>query len=123
VTIHARGEAWPDSRSRGLLRLQHRIPYHLAMELVLTGRMWPATEAADVHLVNRLADPGDAPTVALGLAEDVATNAPLALAASKQVLVRSTTGRSRRSSTGSRSTSTRASTLTYLQCNAPYHGS
>lgn len=74
----------------GLLRLQHRIPYHLAMEFVLTGRMWPATEAAEVHLVNRLAEPGGALQAALELAEEVAANAPLALAASKQVLMRST---------------------------------
>lgn len=73
----------------GLLRLQHRIPYHLAMELVLTGRMWPATVAADVHLVNRLTEPGAALEVALELADEVAANAPLALAASKQVLVQS----------------------------------
>ncbi|WP_364510237.1 crotonase/enoyl-CoA hydratase family protein [Nocardioides sp. LML1-1-1.1] len=73
----------------GLLRLQHRIPYHLAMELVLTGRMWPATDAADVHLVNRLTSPGGALEAALELAEEVAANAPLALAASKQVMVRS----------------------------------
>jgi enoyl-CoA hydratase len=73
----------------GLLRLQHRIPYHLAMELVLTGRMWPATEAADVHLVNRLAEPGQALETALELATEVAANAPLALAASKRVLVES----------------------------------
>lgn len=73
----------------GLLRLQHRIPYHLAMDLVLTGRMWPATEAAEVHLVNRLADKGGALEVALALADEVAANAPLALAASKQVLVQS----------------------------------
>jgi enoyl-CoA hydratase len=73
----------------GLLRLQRRIPYHLAMELVLTGRMWPATDAAEVHLVNRLTDPGHALGEALALADEVAANAPLALAASKQVLVRS----------------------------------
>ena len=73
----------------GLLRLQHRIPYHLAMELVLTGRMWPATDAADVHLVNRLTEPGNALQAALELADEVAANAPLALAASKQVLVQS----------------------------------
>jgi len=71
----------------GLLRLQHRVPYHLAMDLVLTGRMWPAPEAAEVHLVNRLAEPGQALEVALGLADEVAANAPLALVASKQVLV------------------------------------
>ncbi|WP_435742006.1 crotonase/enoyl-CoA hydratase family protein [Nocardioides sp. SYSU DS0663] len=73
----------------GLLRLQHRVPYHLAMELVLTGRMWPAVEAADAHLVNRLAAPGSALEAALELAEEVAANAPLALAASKRVLVES----------------------------------
>jgi len=73
----------------GLLRLQHRIPYHLAMELVLSGRMWPAPEAAAVHLVNRLAPSGGALAVALELAEEIAANAPLALAASKQVLVES----------------------------------
>jgi len=71
----------------GLLRLQTRVPYHLAMELVLTARMWPATEAAAVHLVNRLADPGHALQEALVLAKEVAANAPLALAASKRVLV------------------------------------
>jgi enoyl-CoA hydratase len=73
----------------GLLRLQHRIPYHLAMELVLTGRMWSAVDAAAVHLVNRLAEPGAALDAAVELATEVAANAPLALAASKQVLVRS----------------------------------
>jgi enoyl-CoA hydratase len=73
----------------GLLRLQHRIPYHLAMDLVLTGRMWPATEAAAVHLVSRLTAPGQALAGALELATEVAANAPLALAASKRVLVES----------------------------------
>ncbi|WP_043643608.1 crotonase/enoyl-CoA hydratase family protein [Nocardioides alkalitolerans] len=73
----------------GLLRLQHRVPYHLAMELVLTGRMWPAADAAEVRLVNVLTEPGEALTAALALADEVAANAPLALAASKQVLVQS----------------------------------
>jgi len=73
----------------GLLRLQHRIPYHLAMELVLTGRMLPAAEAAAVHLVNRLTDPGTALDEAISLAGELAANAPLALAASKRVLVES----------------------------------
>lgn len=73
----------------GLLRLQHRIPHHLAMELVLTGRMWPAPEAAAVHLVSRLAPTGGALDGALELAGEIAENAPLALAASKRVLVES----------------------------------
>ncbi|MCP2252609.1 short chain enoyl-CoA hydratase [Prauserella aidingensis] len=73
----------------GLLRLQERIPYHLAMELVFTGRMWPATEAAEARLVNRLTGAGGALDGAFQLADTIAENAPLALAASKQVLVRS----------------------------------
>ncbi|GAA5080884.1 enoyl-CoA hydratase [Thermocatellispora tengchongensis] len=73
----------------GLMRLPERVPYHLAMELVLTGRMWPATEAHEVRLVNRLTEPGGALDGALELAGEVAANAPLALAASKQVMVRS----------------------------------
>lgn len=73
----------------GLLRLQHRIPYHYAMELVLTGRMLPATEAAGLHLVNRTTEPGGALEEALRLADEIAKNAPLALATSKQVMVES----------------------------------
>lgn len=73
----------------GLLRLQHRIPYHLAMELALTGRMLTAAEAGGVHLVNRVVPDGKALEAALVLAAEIAANAPLALAASKQVLVQS----------------------------------
>ena len=73
----------------GLLRLQHRLPYHYAMELVLTGRMLPATEAGELHLVNRVTEPGDALDAALELAEAIAANAPLALSTSKQIMVES----------------------------------
>ncbi|PZM89704.1 MAG: enoyl-CoA hydratase, partial [Actinobacteria bacterium] len=77
----------------GLLRLHRRIPYHLAMELVLTGRMWPATEAAEVHLVNRLTEPGRALEVALELAEEVAANPPPPPTAPKRGLTNSLAGR------------------------------
>ncbi|WP_411734249.1 crotonase/enoyl-CoA hydratase family protein [Paeniglutamicibacter sp.] len=73
----------------GLLRLQHRLPYHYAMELVLTGRMLPATEAGELHLVNRVTEPGAALEQALQLAQEIAKNAPLALATSKQIMVKS----------------------------------
>lgn len=73
----------------GLLRLPDRIPYHIAMELVLTGRMLPAQEAGELRLVNRVSDPGAALDAALELAAEVANNAPLALATSKQVMVES----------------------------------
>lgn len=71
----------------GLLRLTERIPYHFAMELVLTGRMLPAEEAGELHLVNRVTPTGSALEQALELADQVADNAPLALATSKQVMV------------------------------------
>jgi enoyl-CoA hydratase len=73
----------------GLLRLPDRLPYHYAMELVLTGRMLPAPEAGELHLVNRVTEPGAALDAALELAEEIARNAPLALATSKQVMVES----------------------------------
>jgi enoyl-CoA hydratase len=73
----------------GLLRLPSRLPYHYAMELVLTGRMLPATEAGDLHLVNRVTEQGAALETALQLADQIAQNAPLALATSKQIMVES----------------------------------
>ncbi len=69
-----------------LLRLPRRIPYHAAMELALTGDPILAERAHELGLVNRLAEPGDAVRQALGLAREIAVNAPLALVASKRVL-------------------------------------
>src|SRR6266540_4320258 len=43
-----------------LLRLPRRIPYHVAMELALTGDPITAERAAELGLVNRVADPGGA---------------------------------------------------------------
>jgi enoyl-CoA hydratase len=71
-----------------LLRLPRRIPYHLAMELALTGEPILAERAAELGLVNRLSEPGEAVEQALVLAEQVAVNAPLALMASKRILQR-----------------------------------
>lgn len=73
----------------GLLRLPRRIPYHLAMELILTGEKWPATRAREFGFVNRLCDPGKALEEAIELGNVVGNNAPLALAASKQVVLES----------------------------------
>ncbi|HEX4836974.1 MAG TPA: crotonase/enoyl-CoA hydratase family protein [Solirubrobacteraceae bacterium] len=69
-----------------LLRLPRRIPYHVAMELALTGDPITSERAAELGLVNRLAEVGTAVEVALGLAEEIAVNAPLALVASKRIL-------------------------------------
>jgi len=69
-----------------LLRLPRRMPYHVVMELALTGNTLPAERFYEFGLVNRLAEPGSAVDVALELAEKVAENGPLAVAASKRVL-------------------------------------
>ena len=70
----------------GLFRLPNRIPYAVAMELALTGEPIGAEKAQEVGLVSRIAEPGQALEAALALAGEIAKNAPLAVAASKQVL-------------------------------------
>ncbi|MEX2194200.1 MAG: crotonase/enoyl-CoA hydratase family protein [Thermoleophilaceae bacterium] len=69
-----------------LIHLPRRIPYHVAMELALTGDPIDAERGAQLGLVNRLAEPGGAVDAALELAEAVARNGPLALDASKRLL-------------------------------------
>src|SRR4051795_2733840 len=61
----------------GLLRLPSRIPYHLAMELALTGDPIGAERAEAVGLVSRLTAPGEALPGALELAATIAANGPL----------------------------------------------
>jgi enoyl-CoA hydratase len=72
----------------GLIRLPRRIPYHLAMELALTGDPVTAERAAEIGIVNRLTEPGGALGAARELAAGIVRNAPLALEASKAVLQR-----------------------------------
>jgi len=69
-----------------LLRLPRRMPYHLVMELALTGDPFPAERFHECGLVNRLAEPGSAVDIALELAAQLSKNGPLALIASKQIL-------------------------------------
>lgn len=73
----------------GLLRLPSRIPYHLAMEASLTGRNLDTTWCAEKGLINRVAQPGKALEVALELAAEINRNGPLAVQASKRVIVES----------------------------------
>jgi enoyl-CoA hydratase len=70
----------------GLFRLPARVPYGVAMEMALTSDPITAEQAHELGLVSRLAEPGKAAEVALELAERIARNAPLAVAASKQVI-------------------------------------
>ena len=75
----------------GLFRLPGRVGYGKAMEMAITADPITAEEAAAHGLVARLAEPGSALQEALSLAERIARNAPLAVAASKQ-LIRATQG-------------------------------
>lgn len=71
-----------------LLRLPARVGYGRAMELALTGDPITAEEAHAIGLVDRLAEPGAAVDTAFELAARITPNAPLALAASKDILQR-----------------------------------
>ena len=73
----------------GLQRLPQRIPRNVAMELALTGDMVPAQRLHDLGLVNHLTEDGGALAGAHELAGRIAANGPLAVAASKQIMVES----------------------------------
>jgi enoyl-CoA hydratase len=70
----------------GLMRLPQRLPYAVAMEMALTADPITSDQAHAYGLVSRLAEKGETVTVALELAERIARNAPLAVAASKQII-------------------------------------
>ncbi len=70
----------------GLLRLPRVLPRNVAMELALTGEPIAAERAHELGLVNQLAEPGGALATAIELAEAIARNGPLALAATKRIL-------------------------------------
>ncbi len=70
-----------------LLRLPRRMPYHVAMEMALTGDAISAQRAAELGIVNRLAEVGGAVEMALDLAAQIVVNGPLALVASKRILL------------------------------------
>jgi enoyl-CoA hydratase len=74
----------------GLLRLPRRLPYHLAMEMALTGEPFGADRLAQLGLVNQLSEDGAALDAALELAERVTVNAPLAVRATKQIIASAT---------------------------------
>lgn len=72
----------------GLLRLQQRIPYSIALELALTGDTIDAPRAAALGFVNRVVPADQVIPEAMALAEKICANAPLAVRTSKQVMKR-----------------------------------
>jgi enoyl-CoA hydratase len=75
--------------SGGLLRLPRKIPSQIAMEHALTGDPLTAVDAHRWGLVNRLTEPGQALAAATELAARIARNGPLAVRATKRILVES----------------------------------
>lgn len=73
----------------GLVRLPRQLPYRIALELALTGDMFPATRAYEYGLINRVVPTGEALAEARKLAQTIAANGPLSVAASKRVVIES----------------------------------
>jgi enoyl-CoA hydratase len=71
----------------GLFRLPRAVPRNVALEVALTGDPIDAERAYNLGLVNELVEPGEALDKALALAERVCANAPLAVWATRRVIL------------------------------------
>jgi enoyl-CoA hydratase len=65
------------------VRLRRQIPFTVAMDLLLTAREMSAQEAKEVGLIGRVVPDGTALETALGIAEIIGANGPLAVEAIK----------------------------------------
>lgn len=72
----------------GLIRMPRQMPIRVAMEFALTGEFFGAERAHQLGIINRVTD-GPALDAALELAAAIGANGPLAVKASKQVVVES----------------------------------
>lgn len=68
------------------IKLPKRIPYHIAMELLLTGRWMDAAEAAHWGLINRVLPADDLMEAARAMADELAAGPPLVFAAIKEIV-------------------------------------
>jgi crotonobetainyl-CoA hydratase len=68
------------------IKLPKRIPYHIAMEMLLTGRWFDAEEAARWGLVNRIQPAAKLMAEARALADELAAGPPLVFAAIKEIV-------------------------------------
>jgi enoyl-CoA hydratase len=70
----------------GVFRLPARVGYTRAMEMAITGEPISAEVAFESGMLSELTEPGGALEAAIGWAERIAENAPLAVAASKSLV-------------------------------------
>ena len=68
------------------VKLPKRIPYHIAMELLLTGRWFDTTEALNWGLINHVYPAADLMDQAWDMARLLASGPPLVYAAIKEVV-------------------------------------
>ena len=68
------------------IKLPKRIPYHIAMEILLTGRWLDAEEAHRWGLVNRVLPAEELMDAARTLADELAAGPPLVFAAIKEIV-------------------------------------
>jgi crotonobetainyl-CoA hydratase len=67
-------------------RVPKRIPYHIAMELLLTGRWFDTNEAKNWGLINKIVKPEDLLNEAWEMAKLLVSGPPLVYAAIKEVV-------------------------------------
>jgi E-phenylitaconyl-CoA hydratase len=72
----------------GTQRLPRMVPLAAAMEILLTGRHVTADEALTWGLINRVVPADKLMETALGVAQTIASNAPLAVRATKEAALR-----------------------------------
>lgn len=70
----------------GTIKLRRRIPYHVAVEFLLTGRWMDATEAKHWGLANHVVPKGQSLAKAREIAQQLAAGPPLLFPAIKQLL-------------------------------------
>lgn len=70
----------------GTIKLRRRLPYHVALEFLLTGRWMDATEAKHWGLANHVVPKGQAMSKAREIARQLAAGPPLLPPAIKQLL-------------------------------------
>jgi enoyl-CoA hydratase len=73
----------------GLFRLPRAIGRAVAMEVILTGEPLSVERAYALGLVNQIVEPGKEVEAAIALAEKIALSAPMAVAASRRVILAS----------------------------------
>lgn len=72
----------------GVHKLPRRVPYHLAMNMILTSKRITAQEAAQLGVVAEVVKPEALMDTAMNYANEILKGAPLSIRASKESVVR-----------------------------------